>query len=155
MKQSTAAWTRPTPFLNSIVKCAIGSKTCACPLLFPHHSPRTSSFHIIRHQISLQAIFLMTRCRRDLNLSALPTEMMIPAQLQPLLCIRFLPITHVRSPFVWLSDAFAERRVQTTDAPCFPSRGHGKNAKRTTRACGSRPCRRRICGARAASLSTR
>ena len=30
----------------------------------------------------------MTRCRRDLNLSALPVDMMIPHDLNPLLCIR-------------------------------------------------------------------
>jgi hypothetical protein len=32
----------------------------------------------------------MTRCRRDLNLSAMPVDMMIPQDLQPLLSIRFL-----------------------------------------------------------------
>ena len=32
----------------------------------------------------------MTRCRRDLNLSAMPLDMMIPKELQPLLFIRFV-----------------------------------------------------------------
>ena len=34
----------------------------------------------------------MTRCRRDLNLGAVPVDMMIPQDLQPLLSIRFGPI---------------------------------------------------------------
>jgi hypothetical protein len=46
----------------------------------------------------VQAIFLMTRCRRDLNLSAMPVDMMIPQDLQPLLSIRLATL----APFAML-----------------------------------------------------
>ena len=72
-----------------------------CERLKDVNAPPSPNFTLSNSSASIasQAIFLMTRCRRDLNLSAVPIEMMIPQNLQPLLSVRFDRIWRLRIAF--------------------------------------------------------
>jgi hypothetical protein len=126
------------------------------PRIIPPHQRALSSPR------PAQAIFLLTRCRRDLNLSAIPVDLMIPRDLQPLLTIRCsapCPLLHLPAFFTipgfchigahYFSEPIAQ---PTAPAPHSLCTRRLRSARTLTRAFGSRQCRRRTCDARGRSL---